>query len=240
MMDGSLLRGSPGLLVSVQDSAEAELALRGGAEIIDVKAPQAGSLGKADDATINAVIRQVAARAPVTAAMGELLETSNGGGASIRKPGLHLLKFGLAGCSPVSDWRDRLASVSAGLISRLVAVVYVDWRRAEAPDPEQVTDFAMTHACGAILFDTWRKDGSTLCDWIDLGFLADQRQILGAARIPVVLAGGLSCREIPRLVRLAPDWFAVRGAACRQGDRGAMIDIERVRELADAIHPVQT
>src|SRR5262249_22926592 len=168
MMDGSLLRGSPGLLVSVQDAEEAELALHGGAEIIDVKAPQAGSLGKAGDATIEAVIELVRARRPVTAAMGELLEATNCVRASIRNPSLHRLKFGLAGCNRVSDWRARLAAVGRAVLGRLVPVVYVDWHRAEAPEPEQVMDFAMAHACGAVLFDTWCKDGSTLCDWIDI------------------------------------------------------------------------
>ncbi len=60
------------LLVSVRSAAEAEAALAGGAHVIDVKEPSRGSLGRADDATIDEVVRVVAGRRPVSAALGEL------------------------------------------------------------------------------------------------------------------------------------------------------------------------
>ena len=60
------------LLVSVRSAAEAEAALRGGADVIDVKEPGRGPLGRADDAVIADVVRLVAGRRPVSAALGEL------------------------------------------------------------------------------------------------------------------------------------------------------------------------
>ena len=44
---------TPGLLVSVRSAAEALSALAGGADVIDVKEPNRGSLGAADDETIS-------------------------------------------------------------------------------------------------------------------------------------------------------------------------------------------
>ena len=49
---------TPRLLVSVRDAVEAEAALAGGAHLIDVKEPARGALGRADDATIAAVVRR--------------------------------------------------------------------------------------------------------------------------------------------------------------------------------------
>ena len=46
------------LLVSVRSAAEAEAALLGGADVIDVKEPDRGPLGRADDAVIAAVVRR--------------------------------------------------------------------------------------------------------------------------------------------------------------------------------------
>src|SRR5437016_5096196 len=63
------------LLVSVRSAAEAEAALAGGAQVIDVKEPLRGALGRADDAAIAAVVEAVAGRCPVSAALGELRET---------------------------------------------------------------------------------------------------------------------------------------------------------------------
>src|SRR6266478_5781453 len=94
----------PGLLVSVRSPAEAEAALRGGAALIDVKEPGRGSLGRAEDAVIAAVIAAVAARRPVSAALGELMEE---GSQPFSGPGLSFVKWGLAGAAAVGDWQVR-------------------------------------------------------------------------------------------------------------------------------------
>jgi len=62
----------PKLLVSVRDAAEARAALVGGADLIDVKEPSRGSLGRAEADTIAAVAHAVGGRTPVSAALGEL------------------------------------------------------------------------------------------------------------------------------------------------------------------------
>jgi uncharacterized protein (UPF0264 family) len=40
------------------------------------------------------------------------------------------------------------------------------------------------------------------------------------------------------LKHVRPDWFAVRGAVCADGDRGAEIDADKVRALAEWIQSV--
>src|SRR5216683_1627996 len=93
------------LLVSVRSVDEAEAALNGGAALIDVKEPSRGSLGRADDETLAGVLRCVAGRGPVSAALGELVE---GSGLPAVK-GLRFTKWGLSGCSDV-PWRRELES----------------------------------------------------------------------------------------------------------------------------------
>ena len=53
----------------------------------------------------------------------------------------------------------------------------------------------------------------------------------------MALAGGLDAAAIARLAPLRPDLFAVRGAACRHGDRLAAVDPDRVALLVRAIDP---
>src|SRR5207248_6212819 len=99
----------PSLLVSVRSEAEVEVALAGGAALIDVKEPARGSLGRASEATLTGVLRSVAGRRPVSAALGELAEATEN-----RWPlaaiGLAYVKWGLAGYADVKrDWRRDLA-----------------------------------------------------------------------------------------------------------------------------------
>src|SRR5205823_7246846 len=100
-----------GLLVSVRSPQEAEAALAGGASLIDVKDPARGSLGRADDSVIAAVVRAVAGRRPVSAAMGELMESR----ASFAGVGLSYVKWGLAGCGGQARWQGEWATTMARL-----------------------------------------------------------------------------------------------------------------------------
>src|SRR6476620_4190786 len=108
MIKLKLSNDTPGLLVSVRSAVEALAALAGGADVIDVKEPSQGSLGAADDNTISAVVRAVAGRAPVSAALGELVDligSPNGEGARPLVDGVSLFKTGLARCGSLSDWQ---------------------------------------------------------------------------------------------------------------------------------------
>ncbi len=213
------------LLVSVRSADEAELAVAGGADLIDVKEPSRGPLGRADDATVLAVVRAVAGRRPVSAALGELLD------ASLPPPApLRFRKWGLAGCGARPDWRERLKAVSdSGRES--VAAAYADWRRAGAPSPDAVCAFACDNGWGAFLLDTWGKDGSTLLDWLSLPEIERLCGRCRAAGVPVALAGSLGPEHVEALFPLRPDWFAVRGAVC-EGGRGGALHPDRVRRLA--------
>jgi uncharacterized protein (UPF0264 family) len=97
-------RPRPGLLVSVRSPEEAAVALTGGAQLIDVKEPANGSLGRADDQTISSVLECVASRRPVSAALGELADYGATQYAAtqelpfFRDPRLTFVKWGLAGC----------------------------------------------------------------------------------------------------------------------------------------------
>jgi uncharacterized protein (UPF0264 family) len=226
----------PALLVSVRSAEEAGAALAGGAALIDVKEPARGALGRADDETIAAVVRAVGGQVPVSAALGEWRQPG-----APAMPGatgeLAYLKWGLAGCGGLHPWGPLLRTVGRHLAERhpgvaIVAVAYADWRRAQAPRPDEVCAWACERGGGAFLLDTWGKDGSTLLDWAGPEEVAGWCGRCRAAGVRVALAGSLGPGQIRTLLPAAPDWFAVRGAACAGRRREAAIDAGRVRELA--------
>jgi uncharacterized protein (UPF0264 family) len=220
------------LLVSVRSVREAEIALCGGAALIDVKEPAAGALGRSDSATIEAVIKFIAGRRSVSAALGELSLAP----APPALRGLRFAKWGLAGCRSRSDWRRDLARARQELRAtspgcELVAVAYADWVRAEAPPPRAVCDFACEQSCGAFLVDTWCKDGTTLLDWLSVEALGGLTEACTTAGVGVALAGSLGIPQIDRLRALEPEWFAVRGLVCTGRLRDQSIDLTAVRLL---------
>lgn len=225
------------LLVSVRSAREAEAALRGGAALIDVKEPAHGSLGRASDSVIADVVRVVAGRRPVSAAMGELLDVPGKVWPPDDMP-LTFVKWGLAGYAGrgAAAWRSELGLALRGLTERQlhchpVAVAYADWRRAGAPKPEEVCGFAIENETEALLIDTWMKDGSTLLDWLSLQQVERLHERCRTASLAIALAGSLGPAEIRMLLPLRPDWIAVRGAVCQGRQRSATVDENKVRQL---------
>ena len=138
-----------GLLVSVRDAAEAEAALAGGAAIIDVKDPAAGSLGAASATAVAGVAATVGERVPWTVAAGELRDemahpgtihrwlaaiAAEAGRTAHAAPAA--VKVGLAGLGG-SAWQRAFHDVMDGLpaTTARVAVAYADWQRVGAPHP---------------------------------------------------------------------------------------------------------
>lgn len=237
----------PGLLVSVRSAEEAVAALAGGADLIDVKEPSRGPLGRADDAVIAEVVRVVAGRKPVSAALGELVPGDPAEDVTAGLPReLSYLKWGLAGWNTRlrSAWIDQLAQYAWKVgeylpDSQLVAVAYADWQRAQAPSPQEVWEGirevqigpVRRFKCQVLLIDTWQKDGTTLLDWLPQAHLQRLCKLCQNGGLPIALAGSLDVNEIVKLKPVQPDWFAVRGAAC-VGGRAGVVDEAKVRELA--------
>jgi uncharacterized protein (UPF0264 family) len=241
------------LLVSVRNVLEAAAALEGGADVIDVKEPAHGPLGRADQQTIAQIVRLVGRRRPVIAALGEWTDPP----APIPQCNLTFIKWGLAGWRG-RDWRQSLdfrlsafgsrlsafdsrAPVAdgrwpmAGSRCRPVVVAYADWKHADAPPVEEIAAAARHWRCG-LLVDTFRKKpGSTLLDWLSIPQIQDLCCQCRQADVPIALAGSLGAKEIAALSKARPDWFGVRGGVCEKGRRDGAIQAGRVQKLATLV-----
>jgi uncharacterized protein (UPF0264 family) len=234
----------PGLLVSVRNAAEALTALSAGADVIDVKDPRRGALGRADTHEVVAVVEAIAGRAPVTVALGELSELADlvtQHTADAIPLGISLFKIGLAGCRNLKDWpqlwrklNDQYARAGEEAPAKPVAVVYADWKLANAPEPDDVLAAAIEIGCPALLIDTWCKTaGSSFDHWPRESTL----QFIHRARkheLHIVLAGSLGITQIPQAMFLEPDLIAVRGAAC-EGGRDSAISHAKVKQLKQLV-----
>ncbi|MCS7044932.1 MAG: (5-formylfuran-3-yl)methyl phosphate synthase [Gemmataceae bacterium] len=223
------------LLVSVRNAREAEIALAGGASLIDVKEPTRGALGRADEATLAAVAARVAGRAPLSAALGELFENE---APFPNVAGLHFVKWGLAGAAG-RGWQRSLTKQLERPGPQAVVVAYADWRWAEAPSLDEVVAFACSRRGNVLLIDTYQKNSAeagkrppTLLDWLSAAEVQAICRACAARGVRVALAGSLGLAEIDQLLSAGPTWFAVRGAVCAGGQRDAPMDLARVQELA--------
>jgi uncharacterized protein (UPF0264 family) len=220
------------LLVSVRDATEAGIAVKAGADWIDVKEPSRGALGRSDTATIGEVAARVAGRRPVSAAAGELDDLAPEiVGEMAEISGLQLVKIGLAGVAGSPDWITRWYRVIEqfrDVAIQVAAVAYADWRRAAAPPPETIIAHAVGR-CDALLVDTFDKLGPATTDLLAPESLADLVAAAHQAGMLTVLAGRLSGQSLRLAATANPAYVGVRGAVCR-GNRTSAIDARLVRE----------
>jgi (5-formylfuran-3-yl)methyl phosphate synthase len=252
----------PRLLISVRNAIEAAEAIRGLADVIDVKEPARGAMGLADCCVLDEVRRTVLASqtsVQFSVALGELADwrESDDNRASVRNWVSTLpspppsLKIGPAGLTASPGWRqswphtwrklieacapNRPQPACADPASNWVAVAYADWQRAHAPAPEVILGLAAEIGCGTLLVDTFTKDATRLTDWLTV---QQVQRLAGActdAGLQFAVAGRVDKRVFPALKLIQPDIVGVRGAVCRGGNRAHAVSAERVRDLREQL-----
>jgi hypothetical protein len=196
------------LLVSVTSADEARAALRGGADVIDVKNPAAGPLGAPSRAVVDAVVAAVGGCAPVSVALGDLPGTA-------APPPVAFVKAGLR----MGDVESAVAGLRAIAHPAVIAAAYADAAALDPPalPPAALPEVVARAGIAGALVDTYSKDGSGLYAWLDPAALEDL-----IARTPgtFAVAGQLGLDELDRV---PADLVGVRSAVCR-GGRGGVLD----------------
>lgn len=212
-----------GLLVSVRNLAEARIARDGGADIVDVKEPANGPLGRASRAVLRAIADELRGEVSLSAALGEWEPSASPRlGEDARQMGYERIKFGL-------HFPGSLETLT--MMPGMVAVAYANPSDTSA-SPEDVLQWAIDRGSETFLIDTFGKQNFRSVEYLGLIRLRGLRARAADAGVKFALAGGVTADDIRRYAGvLHPDWFAVRGAACRNGERGAELDPQRVSEL---------
>ncbi len=223
------------LLVSVRNLAEARVALAGGADLIDIKEPERGSLGRSDRRTWNDVTRGLKEQVPLSVALGELRDDNLLSHAS-HVPPVRYAKVGLSRAAAIGNWRMKWQHIVRQLspATEPVAVIYADWQRAGTPFPHDILEQAGRLGCRVVLIDTFDKRQGSLFRVLSGYQLQCLVRQIRHAGFRLVLAGSLAADDIPRALQWKPDWIAVRGAACVGGRRG-QVSREKVTRLSSRL-----
>ena len=237
-------RSIPQLLVSVRSRHEADQALQGGAEILDVKEPSLGSLGMAPLPQIAAIAGHPAIRQgeiPLSVALGEVGDWAPSKLVPQLPTGITFAKLGLSQCTHQADWqagwlrvRQNFERLSLSPL-RWVAVAYVDAAEAGSPSISAVLNEAQQTDCCGLLLDTWTKDGRMLLDEIAVAELTKIADACHQSGLFLALAGRLNLHRLSDLSAVDADVIAIRSAACRGNDRTTELVVEGVVEFKAAV-----
>jgi len=231
------------LLVSVRSAEEAELALIGGADIIDAKDPSVGALGAVRLGVLSDIHRVLAGCRPLSAALGDATDaaTVERLASQFVARGAQVVKVGFAGISSEARVSQLLsAAVSATRTTNddasVVAVAYADSDVVGSIDPNRLVEIAARSGATGALIDTGDKTGpglrslwtdTELADWVSRAHECEQF---------VAIAGRLDARDLADVIECGADIVGVRGAAC-VGGRNGRVSAELVRALRASVIP---
>ncbi|MDA1189229.1 MAG: hypothetical protein O2854_06075 [Chloroflexi bacterium] len=224
------------LMVSVQNLPEALQAVKGGADIVDVKNLQEALVGSAHpnvvkqvrdavppqnhaSVTLGVVPNQVGTVAMAVYAAGQVNATSV-------KVGFMKTEYDMA-------VEILLASKEAlkGTETKLIGSLFADNPMYDGLDPYLMNKLAKAGQCDGFLIDTLTKDGRNLFDFMPEGRLREIVLEGKEAKQSTALSGHLKMSDLDELARINPDIVGVRGAVCQKGEREEGVYWEAVAEF---------
>ena len=221
------------MLASVVTPEEADVAIAGEADIIDLKDPSRGALGALPIDTVREITAHVGGRKPVSAVTGDLPmrpEALVSAAAAMAETGVDFVKVGL-----FPDARRAECVRALGMVARMTKLIGVMFADRE-PDLELLPAMKEAGFAGAMI-DTAGKGAGRLLDFLTP---AQTAAFVAACRehgLLCGLAGSLEAPDVPRLLAHRPDYLGFRGALCKAQDRKRGLDAAAFESIRDLIPP---
>ncbi len=227
------------LLVSVINSEEAEEAVKGGADVLDLKNPREGSLGAAHPKLISELCHQYSQALPVSAAIGDFPHLPNSAALAAlcaADMGADYIKIGLLGSRSEQQAIDLLTNISdtlawKGSKAKLIAAVYADYREAGTLQPRLLPGIAKRANVAGCMIDTLKKNGTCLFDHLNSDNVKEFIRECDRYGLLSALAGSLKSCHVDLLKALEPNIVGVRGSVCESGIRTGKLDRRKVAEF---------
>lgn len=212
------------LMVSVQELSEALEAVKGRADIVDVKNLKETIIGSNFPPVIKEVRNAFPKNIHVSVTLGAV--PNQAGTVSLAVYGAAALgatsvKVGFVESDYDSALRVLKESKRAleGFDTKLIAATFADNHLYNGIDPELVLPLAKESHSDGILIDTLTKDGRNLFDFIGEERLKSIVTEGKEHKMSTALSGALRMTDMDVLTRINPDIVGVRGAVCTNNDR---------------------
>ncbi len=228
-------------MISIRSLEELIPAIEGGADIIDLKNPNEGSLGASFPWLIKK-IRNYGNNFTLSVAIGDMPNLPGtaalaASGAAVC--GADIIKVGLYGPHSFEEGIKLLKKVVRAIkeINPKILVVgagYADFKSFNGIDSLKIPEICSLAGADVAMLDTLSKNGKKLFDFLDLKKLKMFVDKTHKLDLFAALAGSLELKDIKTINNLGADIIGFRSAACSGFDRkNGIVEIERVRKIIE-------
>lgn len=229
------------VLISIRSAEELASCMEGGADIIDLKNPDEGSLGAAAPWFISEVKRK-AKSYPVSAAIGDMPNlpgTAALAALGAAFSGADYVKIGLYGTKTEEECLNLMKFVVTAVKNYNSKIIIVGAGFADAEsyggiNPMKIPAIVNHSGADVAMLDTKNKDGKRLFDYLSIDklkqFVTDSHNL----GLQAALAGSLRAEDLEIIYKLGADITGFRGAACTNSDRkNGSLSTARVSSLME-------
>ena len=223
-------------MVSVQNVDEALQALKGGADIVDVKNLQEALVGSAEPQIVADVLESIPTERHGSVTLGVVPNQAGTVAMSVytaRTLNATSVKVGFMN-STYDDALEVLLACKRALIgseTKLIGSLFADNGELGALDVSHLIKLCEESECDGFLIDTLSKDGRNLFDFIPESQLHELVIAGKESRMSTALSGHLKISDLNELARINPDIVGVRGAVCTKGNRSETVYWEAVADF---------
>ncbi len=237
------------LLVSPRNKQEAVEAVKGGADIIDVKNPDEGSLGANFPWVIDEIKEVIPNGIELSATLGDfpyLPGTASLAARGVASLGVDYIKIGLYGIQNLDQGLDISKAVVKSVKEydekiKVVIAGYADYKKINSVKPGIVLEIAKKTNADVFMLDTAVKNQGNLFNHLSPTDLKNLAEEAHKENILVAVGGSMGKEDIKALFDAQIDVVGVRGAVCEGNDRFmGGIKREKVKELKDIIEDILT
>ena len=232
------------VLISPVSLEEATSIIEAGADIIDIKNVNEGSLGAQFPWNISEIVALIHRnRITASATLGDL--PYKPGTAALAAYGaahcrVNYIKAGLHGLNTYSQAVEMMVGIrrAVRMVSddiKVVASGYADYRRFNGLNTWDLVRAAKDASCDGVMVDTAIKDGKTLFDALTLDEINDFVGMAKEANLLVALAGSIKAEHVEVLLKNQPDIIGLRGAVCEGPDRHSKISVEKTKSFINLV-----
>ena len=224
------------LMVSVQNVTEALEALKGGADIVDVKNLQEALVGSAHPNVVKEVREAVPLERHASVTLGVVPNQVGTVAMAVYTAGMlkaTSVKVGFMKTEYPAAVETLLAAREAlqGFETKLIGSLFADNLLYDGLDSHCMVQLAKEGECDGFLIDTLTKDGRNLFDFLPEGELREMVFEGKEEGMSTALSGHLKLENVDELSRINPDIVGVRGAVCQKGDRVSGVHWEAVAQF---------
>jgi len=217
------------VLGSIKDLSEAKLLLKTDIDIIDLKDPSNGALGRLSNDDINNIVKYVANKKLTSSTVGDLpnnIEIIKKNVDEISSTNVNFIKIGVY----KKEYIKTLCDIKS--CKKLIAVFFADIFLPSSKDIKKLKNSSFS----GVMIDTSNKKSGNLLDHVSYSDIGDFLKIAKNFKLLTGVAGSINETHLDELIKLNPDYMGFRGALCEISSiRNSNISTKNVNHILDII-----